>query len=77
MKKKMCSDYGLEGYCTNRSRKRTCATTLYPAGVPKQEIMLRTGHRSVESECKYIRPSTEMLKDISNVLEPQAQKIKY
>ncbi|XP_063415439.1 uncharacterized protein LOC134697228 [Mytilus trossulus] len=47
--KTMCADAGVEGYFTNHSGKRTCATTLYQAGIPEQEIMYRTGHRSVES----------------------------
>uniref|UniRef100_K1Q0J7 Uncharacterized protein n=3 Tax=Magallana TaxID=2171616 RepID=K1Q0J7_MAGGI len=32
--------------------------------------MERTGHRSIESVRKYKRPSEEMLRDISNALEP-------
>ncbi|CAG2217688.1 unnamed protein product [Mytilus edulis] len=50
------------------------------AGVPEQEIMNRTGHRSVESVRKYKRASSEMLKDISNILEPSesmCKKIKH
>ncbi|CAC5366376.1 unnamed protein product [Mytilus coruscus] len=46
------------------------ASKTYKAGVPEQEIMNRTGHRSVESVRKYKRASTEMLMDISNILEP-------
>ena len=68
--KTMCTEAGIEGYFTNHSGKRTCATTLYQRGVPEQEIMNRTGHRSVESVRKYKRASDEMLKDISNILEP-------
>jgi integrase len=45
--------FRIEGYYTNHSGKGTCATTLYQAGVPEQEIMNRTGHRSVESARKY------------------------
>ncbi|CAG2222207.1 unnamed protein product [Mytilus edulis] len=56
--------------------KRTCATTLYQAGIPEQEIMYRTGHRSVESVRKYKRAADDMLKDISNVLEPEAIPVK-
>ncbi|CAG2250785.1 unnamed protein product [Mytilus edulis] len=68
--KTMCAEAGIDGYFTNHSGKRTCATTLYQAGVPEQEIMNRTGHRSVESVRKYKRASSEMLKDISIILEP-------
>ena len=73
--KTMCSEAGIEGYYTNHSGKRTCATTLYKAGVPEQEIMNRTGHRSVESVGKYKITSNDMLKDISNILEPGASTI--
>lgn len=78
--KTMCAEAGIDGYFTNHSGKRTCATTLYQAGVPEQEIMNRTGHRSVESVRKYKRASSEMLKDISNILEPSesmCKKIKH
>lgn len=74
--KTMCADAGVEGYFTNHSGKRTCATTLYQAGIPEQEIMYRTGHRSVESVRKYKRAADDMLKDISNVLEPEAIPVK-
>lgn len=70
-----------EGHCkwiffTNHSGKRT---SLYQAGIPEQEIMSRTGHRSVESVRKYKRPSSEMLKDVSSVLEssvPNSKEIR-
>lgn len=74
--KTMFSEAGIPGYYTNHSGKHTLATTLYQAGVPKQEIMERKGHRSVESVRKYKRPSSEMLKDISNLLEPQLENVK-
>lgn len=74
--KTMFSEAGIPGYYTNHSGKRTLATTLYQAGVPEQEIMERTGHRSMESVRKYKRPSSEMLKDISNLLEPQLENVK-
>ncbi|CAG2232883.1 unnamed protein product [Mytilus edulis] len=78
--KTMCAEAGIDRYFTNHSGKRTCATALYQAGVPEQEIMNRTGHRSVESVRKYKRASSEMLKDISNILEPSesmCKKIKH
>ena len=58
--KRMCKEAGLDSYFSNHSGKRTCATDLYQAGVPEQEIMARTRHRSVKSARKYKRPSTEM-----------------
>ena len=72
--KTMFAEAEIEGYFTNHSGKRTLATTLYQAGVPEQEIMERTGHRSIESVRKYKRPSSEMLKDISNLLEPKSEQ---
>ncbi|CAC5366607.1 unnamed protein product [Mytilus coruscus] len=50
--------------------KSMCFEAGIEAGVPEQEIMNRTGQRSVESVRKYKRASTEMLTDISNILEP-------
>ena len=43
----MCVMAGIPGYFSNHYGKRMCATALYQAGVPEQEIMGRTGHRSV------------------------------
>ena len=70
----MCEEGGLDGNFTNHSGKRTCATALYQAGVEEQEIMNRTGHRSIESVRQYKRSSDEMLKEISSVLEPKRVK---
>ena len=61
---------GLKGNFTNHSGKRSCATQLYNAGVPEQEIMARTGHRSETAVRKYKRSSEEMLKQVSGVLDP-------
>ncbi|CAG2201850.1 unnamed protein product [Mytilus edulis] len=77
---KTYKEAGIDRYFTNHSGKRTCATTVYQAGVQEQEIMNRTDHRSVESVRKYKRASSEMLKDISNILEPSesmCKKIKH
>ncbi|XP_053406117.1 uncharacterized protein LOC123530577 isoform X1 [Mercenaria mercenaria] len=68
--KDMCSLAGLEGRYTNHSGKKTCATTLYQKGVPEEEIMKRTGHRSIAGVRKYQKPWGQMLKDISNKLNP-------
>lgn len=51
-------------------------TTRCQAGVPEQEIMERTNHLLMDSVRKYKRPSTEMLIDISNLLEPQLENVK-
>ncbi|XP_048257305.1 uncharacterized protein LOC124152981 [Haliotis rufescens] len=73
--KKMCESAGIEGYFTNHSGKRTCATRLYEEGIEEQEIMRITGHRSTKAVRKYKRPSQEMLSSIENVLDPP-KKIK-
>ncbi|CAC5425074.1 unnamed protein product [Mytilus coruscus] len=79
--KTMCAEAGIDGYFT--------ITTLVKGHVPRhytrqesqnKKFMNRTGHRSVESVRKYKRASNEMLKDISNILEPSesiCKKIKH
>lgn len=63
------------GNFTNHSGKRTCATQMYIAGVPEQEIMKRTGHRS-EAVRKYKDCSSAMLKKVSQVLDPPRSSVK-
>ena len=70
MIKTICKDAGISGNFTNQSGKRTCATTLYQAGVDEQSIMMRTGHRSVQGVRKYKWPSNNQLKEVSNILDP-------
>ena len=72
--KNMCAMTGIPGYFSNHSGKRTCVMALYKAGVPEQEIMGRSGHRFVENVRKYQRPSSEILMEISNTLEPVTTK---
>lgn len=74
--KTMFVEAGIPGYYTIHLGKRRIATTLYQAGVPEEEIMEKTGHRSVESVKKLKRPSTEMLKDILDLLERQLENVK-
>ncbi|XP_045167184.2 uncharacterized protein KIAA1958 homolog [Mercenaria mercenaria] len=74
--KDICSSAGLEGRYTNHSGKKTCATTLYQGGIPEEEIMKRTGHRSTTGVRKYQKPSPAMLKEISNTLNPPQTTIK-
>ena len=68
--KEIAQKGGLKGNYTNHSGKRSCATQLYNAGVPEQEIMARTGHRSESAVRKYKRSSEEILKQVSGVLDP-------
>ena len=60
--KEICQLSGLEGRYTNHPGKKTCATTLYQQDVPEQEIMKRTGHRSVSvaGVRKYQKPNTSI-----------------
>ena len=62
---------GLQGNFTNHSGKRTCATELYDAGVDEQEIMERTGHRSVKSVRAYKRRTPAVEKRASDALNPE------
>ena len=62
---------GLQGIFTNHSGKRTCATELYDAGIDEQEIMERTGHRSVKSVRAYKRRTPAVEKRASDALNPQ------
>lgn len=65
-------------FFANHSGKRTCATFSYQADIQEQSIISRTGHQSLENVRKYRRPFSEMLKDVSSVLEnsvPISKKI--
>lgn len=72
--KEMCCKSGLEGNFTNQSGKRACATQLYQSGLDEQQIMNRTGHRSLNGVRKYKRVSNDQLRDVSNLLEPPCPK---
>ena len=73
--KDICVKGGLEGNFTNHSGKRTCATSLYNSGIEEQEIMGRTGHRSIEAVRRYKRCSDDMRKNVSRVLDPKLPNI--
>ena len=75
--KEITTKAGLQGHYTNHSGKRSLATQLYSAGVPEQEIMSRTGHRSEMAVRKYKRPSEKILQEVSDVLNPPVKKEKY
>jgi hypothetical protein len=72
--KEMCNKAGLEENFTNQSGKRTCATQLYQSGLDEQQIMSRTGHRSLNGVRKYKRASNDQLRDL-NHLVPKKVKI--
>jgi len=65
----MCSEAGLVGKKTNHSLRATCATRLYQAGVEEQQIMERTGHRSVTGVRCYKRTSDVHIEHCSAVLD--------
>ncbi|XP_060590275.1 uncharacterized protein LOC132745383 [Ruditapes philippinarum] len=67
--KEIAEKGSLQGSFTNHSGKRTCATTMYTAGIDEQEIMDRTGHRSVTAVRKYKQSSDQVRKMVSNVLD--------
>jgi hypothetical protein len=61
----------LDGNYTNHSGKRTCATSLYDANIDEQEIMDRTGHRSIAAVRKYKRQTENVRKRTSAALNPK------
>jgi hypothetical protein len=65
----ICADAGIEGKKTNHSLRATCATRLYQAGVEEQQIMERTGHRSVAGVRAYKRTSDIQIANCSAVLD--------
>ena len=66
---RMCKNAGITGYHTNHSLRATAATRLHQSGsVEEQEIMERTGHRSIEAVRSYKRSSHEQLEQVSDIL---------
>ena len=51
---RLCTDAGIPGFRTNHhSLRATAATRLYNAGVDEQQVMERTGHRSLDGVRSY------------------------
>ncbi len=67
--KTMCSAAGLSGFFTNHSGKKTCATSLFQAGIDEQLICDRTGHRS-KAVREYKVHNANIIKHVSSVLDP-------
>ena len=66
---RMFKNAGITGYRTNHSLRATAATRLHQLGsVEEQEIMERTGHRSIEAVRSYKRSSHEQLEQVSDIL---------
>ena len=72
--KEMCGKAGLVGNFTNHSGKRTCATSLFNAGVDEQSIMDRTGHRSVAVR-EYKTKTDEIEHKVSDALNPPTPEV--
>ena len=58
----------IPGFSTNHSLRTTAATRLFDAGVDKQLIMKRTGHRSVAGVRSYKRVTDNLNMLTSSVL---------
>ena len=66
---RMCKAAGILGYRTNHSLRATAATRLHQSKcVEEQEIMARTGHRSIEAVRSYKRASTQQQEQVSDIL---------
>ena len=76
--KRMCEQAGIPGYRTNHSLRATAATRLHQSGcVEEQEIMQRTGHRSIEAVRSYKWTSSEQLEQVSDILNNDNNAKKY
>ncbi|CAC5384606.1 unnamed protein product [Mytilus coruscus] len=71
--KEMCGKAGLKGNFTNHSGKRSCATSLYKAGLDEQSIMDRTGHRSTAVRA-YKTKTNEKEEKVSMALNPPSEE---
>ena len=73
---KIANKGSLNGKFTNHSGKRTCATSVCTCGIYEQEIMARTGHRSMNAVRKYKQTSDEIRNSVSLSLDPNATFVK-
>lgn len=70
--KKLLENVGVQGYYTNHSLRRTCATRLYQHGADEQQIMAVTGHRSKDGVRNYKEPSLDqqtVKRNVANATE--------
>ena len=51
--KRLCASAGIDGFFTNHSLCRSCATCLFQEGIEEQVIMSRTGQKSLEGVRAY------------------------
>ena len=68
--KRLCNQAGVDGYFTNHSLRRTCATRLFQQGIDEQQIMSITGHRSSTAVRMYKQVSHEQEEKLSNLIQP-------
>ena len=71
--KKLTSKVGAEGYYTNHSLRRTCATRLFQEGLDEQRIMAITGHRSTDAVRMYKTISVTQEEEASDILQGTKQ----
>ena len=72
--KRLCSQVGIDGYFTNHSLRRTCATRLYQKGADEQQIMSVTGHRSMDAVRIYKKISCKQEEEISRMIQHESLK---
>ena len=58
-----------EGYYSNHSLRRTCATRLYDKGLPEQLIQETTGHRSADGARCYKHTSSSAKRRASEIVQ--------
>lgn len=64
-----------EGYYTNHSLRRTCATRMYDKGIPEQLIQETTGHRSSDGVRAYKRTSSSAKRKASEIVQGCPKKV--
>jgi hypothetical protein len=67
--KNIMKNAGFEGYFTNHSLRRSCATRLYHAGFPEQVIQETTGHRSSDGIKAYKCTLSSLKRKASELLQ--------
>ena len=65
---RLCSSAGIQGHKTNHSLRATATSRLYQSGVEEQQVMERTGHRTVEGVRSYKRTSEQQQQALSDIL---------
>ena len=74
--KQLTDKLEIQGYFTNHSLHRTCATRLYQGGVDDQRIMAVTGHRSTNGVKVYKEISHQQHEEITKIIQGHKGKRK-